>query len=178
MPCGSAIEPQDRTDIVKRGIHWFPHVQLRPLSFHVLAAGWAGDTWGLDGLQPETQENLTLESSDADTDGLDAAPPYSGTSYEDEDADAEGLGVELPASHQDSAADLIPQGGDVGDSSLEDAQQEEEETASGSISNKPGMGEVDSLQAEAPAAAETAEGPSRSNGATIKRTPSSITFRF
>ena len=152
-----------------------PHLQV--LSLHVLAPGWGGDTIGSDALQPETSDMLASTSIDIDTDGLDAAAPYSGTSYEDEDT--ESPQVADVASDQDPAAETSAPDGDQELTSSDDAQPQMAEDASDPVSSGPSMGERDDPQAEAVSRADIAtEGSSRSNGTTIKRTPSSITFSF
>ena len=114
---------------------------------------------------------------EVDTDGLDAAAPYSGTSYEDEDTEsphaAEAASDQVPAA-ETSAPDV-----DKEVSSSDDAHPQTEEDASEPVSSKRSTGELDDPQAEtAPTAEIATEGPSRTNGTTIKRTPSSITFSF
>ena len=143
----------------------------------MLASGGRGGTASSDALQPETADDLPLASIEEDTDGLNAAAPYSGTSYEDEEA--ESLAEALPAMEQDPASDLNGPDGDSEVISSDAAQPQMEQDGSDSGSGEASMSEASGSQAEAPLPTETAaDMPSRLNGTIIKRTDSSITFKF
>ncbi len=147
------------------------HLQL--LSFHMPFAGRVGGTNVTDTLDAEANDDQALTSADADTDGLDAAAPYSDSSYEDEDA--ESLEPAVPALEQDVPPEHVDTGDSPEESSSIAAQPHAKEDASDPASSDTGVGDDSEPRTEA---ADTDEGTSRTNGTTIKRTPSSITFKF
>lgn len=194
------------------------------LTFQALAAGWSGETQSLEAAQPQSEDDMGLDTMDVDTDGLDAAAPYADTSYEDESVDsldsaspqadvvqnaAEAADVALTESEDEPAAEILAS--DDNAESLDSASQEadvQEDAASNIIALEgdteesspsalqPEGGEytndgadsgadmseasevVESQEEAASTDEKAAEGFSRSNGTSIKRTESSITFRF
>ena len=108
--------------------------------------------------EPEADDELALASMDAD--GLDAAAPYSGTSYEDKDAEIPEVTVAV--SDQDPAATLTASDGKRTNSSLDTAQPQLDEHASNSVISQSSMDQAADPQAEAALPAEKpADGSSR-----------------
>ena len=135
---------------------------LQSLMLAMLAADVGGD------VQPSAAELLEEENSGSvalvqDTDGTNAAQPSA------------------EASHEDAAANNIAAVSDEAEGDSSAAQQVD--TGGGTepvSSSEEVMSEADERQADTTASSEEAalEGAARSNGSAIKRTPSSITFKF
>ena len=128
----------------------------------MLAADVSGD------VQPSAAERLEEEDSSSEalvqnTDGTNAAQPSA------------------EASHEDAAANIIGAVSDEAEGDSLAAQQVDTGEGTEPVSSSEEvMSEADERQADTTASSEEAalEGAARSNGSAIKRTPSSITFKF
>ncbi len=166
----------ERPAIIQRGFVRGSACSLAHLQVLSLLLPLAGQSAGApvtDAAEAAANDDQALASADADTDGLDAAAPYSDTLYEDEDADS--LESALPALEQDMTAEHGDSDDSVEESSSDATQPQAEEDASDPVGSETSIGDVSEPQAEA---TDDTEGVSRTNGTIIKRTPSSITFKF